>query len=262
MDSDPDLPSEPTTREAASMPRARLGRRSFWFPAVAITLGIHGAAFFALGVTSGQRAPHQLEPSRMKWVGERADEAIEMRDPKPIFLPTRWNASAREVRALESGGPEEIFGLEPAVTMIAKDATPLGLAAAPQAVQTASDAVRQFPRDYFSAFGQEDAPLYRLPERAAGIEVRVAITGEAVYRTELSLAQLAAAGSDPKRWPLWAPFEVLINVDPTGPVGLPLVATPGSGAELVDAFFRDHLHALLQPHLVLPAGYYRVAIGP
>jgi hypothetical protein len=225
-------------------------------------MGIHGAAFFALGVSSGHGEPHRAVSRGVRWEGERADEAIEVRDPKSIFLPTRRNAAARGASESDSRGPGDIFGLQERATLIEKASSPAGLLMMPEGAKTAAAAMQRFSRPYFSAFGQEDQPMPRLSARVAGIEVRTATSGEVVLKSELTTAQAEAAGAEAKRWPPWVPFEMLITVEPTGMVGLPLIAYPGSDADVVDEFFRANLRGLLRPDLVLPAGYYRVLIGP
>lgn len=258
---------QPPLANAADSPvrRGAGRRRSFWLPAALVAIGIHAAAFFALGVSSGHREPRQVESRGVRWVGESPDEAIEVSDPKPIFLPTRWNATARNVSATDSRGPGDIFGLEERAPLIDRASSPAGLITEPEGVRTADVAIRRFSRPYFSALGQEDTSVQRLPPRVAGIEVCKATSGEVVLRLDLTGAEATAAGADVKRWPFWSPFEMLLTVEPTGTIGLPLVAAPGSGADVadvVDEFFRENLRTLLRPDLVLPAGYYRVVIGP
>lgn len=257
--------SGPTvTPVSPARPRRSRGRQH-WVPAIAVAVVVHVAAFLMLGVTSGPPEKVRAAPKGLHWLGERADDEIEIRDPKAIFLPTRWNAATQEAGATDSRGPGEIFPLEEKPALVAPGASPPGLVTKPEGTRTAGVAIRRFSRPYFSAFGQEDRVVQRLPARAAALEVRSETTGALVWRTELTPAQVVAAGADPSKWPLWAPFEMLVAVEPTGTLGPPLVATPAFGAEAVEAvesFFRSALRSLLRPDLVLPAGYYRIAVGP
>lgn len=250
------MPVEPIVNPRRGSAR-RMGRL-YWMLAILVAIAVHGTAFVVFGVRPGVRESPPPANDGVVWVGERADQGIELRDPKPIFLPTKRNAAVRGIVTGESRGPGEIFPLEPPRLTVPMGESPPGLVVMPEGVQTAGAALRRFSRPYFSAFGQVDEVPRLLRARVAMIEVQDATSGAVVHRMEVPMSAATAA----ETWPFWAPFEVLLAVESTGTLGPPLVPTPGSGAEVVDEFFRSSLRALLQPNLLLPAGYYRVEIGP
>lgn len=252
--------SSPPPGERAQRPGVR--RRNRWAAAVVVAVVVHASGFLVLDVSSGRQEAQPGERSGARWLGELMADNIELINPEPLFLPTHWNASSTVNLDAELDAPDTIFGLVEPELSVPPGRSPPGLVVIPEGVRTAGVAIRRFARPYFSAFGRVDREREVLPRRAGLLEVQVAATGEVVLRREVSVAEAVAAGADPRAWPLWEPFELLLAVESTGALGVPLVPAPGSGAEAVDQFFRSSLRALLRPELVLPAGYYRVVVGP
>ncbi len=250
-------PDDVVTRQ----PISRRARRR-WMFAIGAAVGVHAAAFVVLGVSPGRSTPRTPPPSGGRWVGERTGENIELINPEPLFLPTRWNAATQVSVDEEGSGPGAIFRMEEPRLAFAKGVSPPGLVVKPEGVRTAGVAIRRFSRPYFSAMGEHDGTVDPLPARAAVVEIRDATTGAVLVQRSIPVAAVTDAGGDPRQWPFWEPFEMLLAVEPSGTLGLPLVPAPGSGVEAVDSFFRRSLRQLLRPDLLLPAGYYRVVVGP
>jgi len=233
-----------------------------WGVVILAALGVHAVAFLLLGVDPVRDTQHVPQERGTRWMGERTGENIDLIDPEPLFLPTRRNAGAKLSLNSETSDPGVFFRLFESNLSIPPGTSPAGLVTLPEGVRTAGVAIRRFSRPYFSAFGEVDERVEPLPGRAAMIAVTEAATGAPVLRREISLPAAASRGAEPSKWPLWEPFDMIVAVEPTGMLGIPLVPAPGSGVEAVDAFFRSHLRELVRPDLILPVGYYRVVVGP
>lgn len=233
-----------------------------WGLIIAVAVGVHATAFLLLSLTPVRDADRTPQPRGARWVGERMGDNIDLIDPEPLFLPTRWNAGAKLSLDVGSADPGAVFkDFEPGLS-VSPGRSPAGLVALPEGVRTAGVAIRRFARPLFLAFGEVDRKPEPVSPRVALIEVRDAATGLSVLRREISAAEVATQAGGAVKWPHWVPFSMLIVVEPTGMLGLPLVPAPGSDVEMVDAFFRTHLRGLLRPDLMLPAGYYRVVVSP
>jgi hypothetical protein len=195
-------------------------------------------------------------------VGERTGDTIDLIDPQPLFLPTRLNAAGRLAQSSSPDDSGAVFRLFEPDLSVPRGSSPAGLVALPEGVRTAGVAIRRFSRPYFSAFGRVDQTVLPLALRAAAVEVRDAATGRTVLQREVAVDDAVAEGGEPTAWPFWQPFEMMVAVEVDGMLGLPLVPAPGSGSEVVDAFFRRSFRALIRPDLALRPGYYRVLVGP
>lgn len=188
------------------------------------------------------------------------DEAL-IRDLKPLFLPTEFNAALPEPRRepgrtiLDDERPHWEFsegelsivrGLPPVATLGGQpaerarptqilDSAPLGLAPA--------------------GFGRRQRDLQPLAPRGGFIEVVSVGNG---YRI---LAEPLAVELSPPGNKAWQPLELFAAVDAAG-LASPLVVTEGSRVDEVDAHFR---RVLTQDYRIgerLPPGFYRVVVGP
>jgi hypothetical protein len=183
-------------------------------------------------------------------------EDATLRDPTPLFLPTRWNAAenaltadARRGAGLSSFGgysaklsfPETAVGLQlPAVvTVPARPAESLGAGQSTRPLQ---------------GLGETDEPAPSLEPRAAFIEVVTAADGHAVIAHPLRDAR-------PPGEVNWQPLEFLIAVDRSGVVRPPVLTTSSRFAN-VDAYFQEYLAKELHLGARLTPGFYRVCFGP
>ena len=174
-------------------------------------------------------------------------------DPTPLFLPTRWNSSAKEIKAPEPGRgfpgflPDFHF-LESRLTLYL-----------PPPVQTpisSADAVSSTPPGApFLGIGEADFSGAPLVARSAYVEVFESDSGRRV------LAEPIAAGALAVTSDTWQPVEFMAAVDPSGLVG-PLVRLVGSGVEGVDMSLKSALVERLKVGQRLPPGFYRICVGP
>lgn len=182
-------------------------------------------------------------------------EEATMRDPTPLFLPTRWNAGEaalpidirRELGTSFAGYPPKIVYGE----------TELKLNLPPAVVVPASSAeafATDRPLRPFAGLGQRDEPIAPLAARVAFVKVSSTADGESVLAEPLDQAA-------PPNESAWQPLEFLVAVDRTGVVG-PAILTESSRVPTVDSYFGEYLVNGLHIGERLAPGFYRVAIGP
>lgn len=202
----------------------------------------------------------QHEPVGLARINDRdassrlRDEAL-LRDPTPLFLPTRWNVGEN---ALPSNVRQELGGAfrdyAPKLSYPLANLQ-LGLAppiAVPERVPDVFDTEK--PQRPLLGFGQTDAAVAQLPARAAYIEVAAVADGRRV------LAEPVVGGSLPSE-SSWQPLEFLVAVDRTGLLR-PAMLVTSSQVSAVDTYFRDFLGSGLHVGERLAPGFYRVSIGP
>lgn len=198
-------------------------------------------------------APITFEPL----AGATGDESL-LRDPTPLFLPTRWNAAqgVRPDRALRE--PGETFAGFGAKFVFGENAAELALPLVVTVPAQPEAAIR--PSDWqapFLGLGRADASVVPLPARAAFIEVRFSRDGRQV----LGQAVLESA---PFQATDWQPLEFGVAVAAGGAIGAPALLT-SSGVEDVDEYFQEYLatRSMLGERLSkLRPGAYRIVIGP
>ena len=180
-----------------------------------------------------------------------SDEAI-LLDPTALFLPTRWNATQREILPREPGGifqgydtPKHSFGENDLkLSLPAPIPVPTGAAEAVMSEALASALI---------GFGRADQPMPLPPLRGGFVEIVAAASGRPV------LAQIIVGG--PPVSGQWQPVEFVAAVDVAGLIG-PLVVTTRSGLEEVDSFFANYLIRTLRLGSRLGPGFYRIYVGP
>jgi hypothetical protein len=183
-------------------------------------------------------------------------EDATLRDPTPLFLPTRWNAAenalpadARRDAGISSFGgyaaklsfQETAVGLQlPAVVMVpARPAESLGAGQPTRPLQ---------------GLGETDEPAPSLEPRAAFVEVVGAGDGRVM------IAQPLVDARPPGEFN-WQPLEFLITVDRSGVVRPPVLTTSSRSAS-VDGYFQEYLAKELHLGARLTPGFYRVCFGP
>jgi len=197
-----------------------------------------------------------LAKVELAWNGDALlNEEAALRDPTPLFLPTRWNATddALSMNATrEPGGAFQDFA--PKWTFPSSE---LKLQLSP-VLATPADPARVFvlsrPDRPFEGIGQKDGSVTPLPQRGALIEVVTENSGQVVLRQPLLQERPPADGN-------WQPLEFLIAIDAAGIVRPP-VLTESSQVAAVDSYFQDYLLNSLHIGERLSAGFYRVSIGP
>lgn len=233
------------------------GTKRRWTIAVALSLGMGGGVLtlFRSPVHEAGRESPQPKPRAVTLLGEtdRAvnDEAV-LLDPTPLFLPTKWNASQREVVSPEIGGRYQGFDT-PKFTFAETEISfglpfPVRVPAGPgEAV--ASDALLA----PLVGFGRPQMPEMTPNPRGAYFEVVRAADGKKVMAQGIPDVPLVKAS--------WQPVEFLVNVDATGLVG-PLAVVVRSGLDEVDSFFANQLARTLRIGEKLAPGFYRISVGP
>jgi len=210
------------------------------------------------------RAPEAVLPKSATSVGlARIDESgnallkeeATLRDPTPLFLPSRWSASEN---ALPADARRELGSAFAGYAPILKYAEAELKLDFPPAVD-----VPQRPADAFAAdrpgrplagFGEMDRAVAPLPARNAFVEVVAEGDGQVAIAQALSEAK-------PPGEATWQPLEFLVAIDPSGVVRPP-VLTESSRVAAVDQYFQDFLTQTLHIGERLAPGFYRVSIGP
>lgn len=211
------------------------------------------------------------------------DEAT-LLDPTPLFLPTEWNATQKELAPPEPSGSFQSFRVPPKLAFAEADFRLGRQEAAGRAAASSGSArfdssiglpdpvaVPARPAEALSpglagsllvGFGRSNRQVKALPARGSLIEItetasgRPALSGEASTRV-----QRLAAGAQPPGGRAWQAMEFLAVVDATG-LSAPVVVTARSGVEEVDAYFIDFVARTLRLGERLSPGFYRISIGP
>jgi hypothetical protein len=241
-----------------------------WFAAG--LAGIAGVALIAAlfrGPPEPSAAPPQARPILELPASGHAlvsDRAL-FKDPTPLFLPTRWNATPPDQGqpqlegTFQGYGPDYSFSenelqlnLPPPVTVPAGPAHAL---------------VENAPGNPFIGIGRTDAAVAPLPPRWALVEVLAAGDGRVVYTQPLK--DLAMLSEPLLRGGGWRPVEFMAAVDPAGLVGrlAPVVRLeppgedrfvqlPGKSVVAIGTYLADTLRLGDR----LPPGLYSVTVGP
>ena len=182
-------------------------------------------------------------------------EEATLRDPTPLYLPTRWNAGEGAVPAaarLDAG--RGFRNYEPRLAFNDEELT-LNF---PPAVAVPKRPAEAFAVDKpgapYAGFGQVDGRIK--PLAARGAFARVVSAGDG----REALAEALPAAKPPGDVP-WEPMEFLVAVDVVGVVRPP-VLTASSHVPSVDQYFQDYLTRTLHVGERLRPGFYRVSIGP
>ena len=182
-------------------------------------------------------------------------EEANLRDPTPLYLPTRWNAGSDAVPAAARLDPGRSFpNYRPRLVF---SETELALSF-PPAVAVPQRPAEAFavdkPAAPFAGIGQLEGRIAPLAVRGAFARVVRAGDGEE------ALAEALPDARPPVDIP-WEPLEFLVAVDVAGVVRPP-VLTASSHLASVDQYFQDYLTRTLHVGERLRPGFYRVSIGP
>jgi hypothetical protein len=189
-------------------------------------------------------------------------DETELRDLRPLFLPTERNARPPELKrepgrtfldndTVKLSFSESELNLNkdfPPVAMVADkradEATPL------DALASEATALTWF------GIGRNEVRVESLEPRGGFVEVISADNGAPIFGEPLSVSASRPPGDKP-----WAPMEFLVRIDATG-LATPLVVTTSSGVEEVDAHFRKFLAKTYRIGERLEPGSYRVIVAP
>jgi hypothetical protein len=223
------------------------------WPILPIT-GLIALVWFTLQIKLPQPSTAPVDLGKRPTVGIVDAGVVQgtlLRDPKPLFLPTEFNSSRRDVPAPQTGRSFDGF---PAILTFAEPALKVNLPPAAAVPETAAQALAGDPPGVpFIGFGRRDLAVPRISPRSAYVEILEAGTGHVVWSRSLEAVGVPGTA--------WQPMEFMAAVDPAGLVG-PLVLTGHSGAAAVDSFFTDYLAETLRVGELLPPGFYRISVGP
>lgn len=249
------------TMRAAAGRRLGRGERSLWLIAGAgtlLALLLIGWLFSRSPAPPPPSAPVRSAPSlavtRLDATTDAAlREQAELFDPKPLFLPTRWNARPAKLTGTAREPGDTVFeNFKPRLTF-PENALNLGFPsmATPPARPIDALAVGT-PRRPLLGLGRLDLPVEPLEPRGGFVEVRTAGGGEDILTGELPATPPSGD---------WAPLEFVVAVNAAGLIAPPQLIR-GSGRDEVDAYFRTFLARDFRLGSRLPAGFFRVRIGP
>jgi len=185
----------------------------------------------------------------------------ELRDLRPLFLPTERNAALPEPR-LEPGRTFlEAETLQPRLSAAGAKVTDDLPALAtvdgkPVETATPADALSATETKLsLEAFGRRPLEVAQFERRGGWVEVTAVKNGTRVLSERLPKEALPANEKP------WGPVEFMAVVDPAGLVS-PLVVIDGSRVDEVDAHYRTYLERDFRIGQRLPPGFYRVTVAP
>lgn len=188
-------------------------------------------------------------------------EEIALRDMRPLFVPTEWNATVPEPRrepgrsfleneTVRLNFPEAELTITrdfPAVTQLA--GKPMSAARPADALAPDATGVS------LMGIGRGDPQVAPAEKRGGFVEVFSMATGQRI------VAETLAPGTGPAGEKPWSPAEFLAVVDAAG-LAVPLVLTEGSRVEEVDSHYRSFLPRTFRLGERLDPGFYRVVVSP
>ena len=196
-----------------------------------------------------------VESRNVTLVGERhkvVNDESALLDPTPLFLPTRWNATQREVLAPDFAA--RFQGYDSPHFSFSESELKLGLPDPITVPKSPAEAVSDHGISVVLAgFGETDGPVPVPGARAAFVEIMTAADGRNLLTHSIPGA-LPTKGN-------WQPMELVARIDAAGLVG-PLVVTTRSGVEEVDRFVAKYLAQTLRIGERLDPGFYRICVGP
>lgn len=193
-------------------------------------------------------------------VGPALAEELLLRDPTPLFLPTRWNSGQAPAPAGERLEPGESFGRFEEKLAFAEDDARIVLPAIADVPETALGVIeRVSQRPDLRELARQDIGLAPLAPRLATLLVSKAENGE--VQLEENVSELPDTEASLLRQELWSPVELLVAVGPGGLMGRPAFVL-GSGSERIDNWVLQYLTVGMRLGARLEPGFYRVVVGP
>ncbi|WOO42537.1 hypothetical protein [Rubellicoccus peritrichatus] len=228
---------------------------------IVLGVGIHLAGFLIFRVVAEpthepilQEPFVKLLPRTVEASGALNESAL-LSDSEPLFLPTKWNASASPVQTSTTANQASPFDAFAAEIQMGTDESGTMFDTKVLIPQSPLEGLELNPGSVFSSFGQ-DVSL-DVGGRIPGIKVDVHdyTTGEIQISETLDSSGLTI--ELPEEWRF---VEFRVAVDSLGHVGRP-VLVDGTGDESVDRALSDYLHSA-NAVSKLPPGYYRIVLGP
>jgi hypothetical protein len=189
------------------------------------------------------------------------EEEAELRDLRPLFLPTERNAALPEPR-LEPGrtfldNDQLNRTYTDSEAQVSKDLPPITtLAGKPVEQAGPLDALSPAENTWsLQSFGRETARVQPVPTRSGYLEVAAFTDGEIALAAELPMSARPSGDKS------WGPIELMGVIDAAGLVG-PLVVTDGSRVEEIDTHFKNYLAQKYRIGDRLSPGFYRITVAP
>ncbi len=188
-------------------------------------------------------------------------EEAEIRDLRPLFLPTDFNVSLPEPRR-EPGRTfldnETVkWRYSESELTLARELPPIATLNGKPAAEVKPVDALEVERASPAALGMGRNPVV-LPESSRGggsLEVVATASGTSVLADRLP-EDARPAGGKP-----WEPLEMIAMVDATG-LAAPLTVTSSSRVEEIDAHYRNYLARRYRIGERLPPGFYRLIVAP
>ncbi|GAB5560644.1 MAG: hypothetical protein SynsKO_22910 [Synoicihabitans sp.] len=177
-----------------------------------------------------------------------------LKNPTPLFLPTRWNSGQVEARLPAERAPGATFTEISAKPVFAEAVNELQLPDGVSVPQTPISALEKVERLGSSLeLSTRDGASRALPRRAGYLEVAATDSGKIIYEKVLEITQ--------ERMPLQVPIEAVLVINSVGVWVRPTVVEALEGT----AVDFDQINLLVQGQrleTVLGAGIYRILLGP
>lgn len=188
-------------------------------------------------------------------------EEAEIRDLRPLFLPTDFNVSLPEPRR-EPGRTfldnETVkWRYSESELTLARELPPIATLNGKPAAEVKPVDALEVERAGPAALGMGRWPFV-LPETSGGggrLEVVATASGTSVLSERLP-EDARPAGGKP-----WEPLELIAMVDAAG-LAAPLTVTASSRVEEIDAHYRNYLARHYRIGERLPPGFYRLIVAP
>lgn len=188
-------------------------------------------------------------------------EEAEIRDLRPLFLPTDFNVALPEPRR-EPGRTfldnETVkWRYSESELTLARELPPIVTLSGKPAAEVKSVDALEMERASPVALGMGRNPvaLTASPGGGGRLEVVATASGTNVLSERLP-DDAQPAGSKP-----WEPLELIAMVDATG-LAAPLTVTSSSRVEEIDAHYRNYLARSYRIGERLPPGFYRLVVAP
>lgn len=240
------------------MAKAGIGAKRRWLAsAIGAAAAMAGLLLLFRIPRAEQVAADRRKPGAPVRLSPRRSDELAIRDPAPLFLPTRFNAD-----------PIDLAPPKPGARFLDEDAAQLNftendpqfhLPIAIPAPHKPSETLAEVPGTLALGLGETMASVRPSDAHAASLQVFAATTGASVLGATLGVDARPPPGSVETK--PWHPLEFLAAVDAAGLVGPP-VLTSSSGLEEVDNFFRSYLAERFHLGERLTPGFYRIVIGP
>jgi hypothetical protein len=232
--------------------KTRAGEKLRWLAAAcgAAVIGFGLLFWFEAPSASSNQAAGSLRHEPLVVQRVVAEEAA-LLDKTPLFLPTEWNTSIKDVSLPKTGG---VFADFPPAFAHKEGDHSFGVLRSDQEGLRGAILNLERPNSAFLSFGQKAQSLQVTPKAVGHLEVYSAKDGIVVIREALTLDL-------PPETINWSPIELMAVVSAAGLVGPPISITR-SGRDEVDLYFADFLVKVFRIGEKLSPGVYQIVVGP